>query len=323
VADVIPPFVDADWVVEQPTGPVTAAPTGRVTAAPTGPVPAAPTGRGRAELGGLVLADVRWYLTGRSGRAEYEAGHIPGALFVDLDADLSAPVVPSAVDGRHPFPEPKRFADRLGALGIGDQATVIGYDDAGGTNAARLVWMLRALGQPAAVLNGGLAAWPGPLETAATTRPASTRPATLRTPKPWPAELLVPIDEVADAAGVMIDGRDRSRYHGGPDPVDPRSGHIPGAFSFPAAETLTADKRVQDRDELRRLFAAVGITEGTPVVSYCGSGVAACLNLLALEAAGLGPGRLYSGSWSQWSRDPKRPLETADPDSVGRTPPTN
>src|SRR5690606_15409024 len=117
-------------------------------------------------------------------------------------------------------------------------------------------------------------------------------------------------DDAADPANVVIDARQRERYHGAPDALDPRFGHIPGARSLPARENVDADGRLLSPERLREQFAAVGITGGQPVVSYCGSGVTACHNLLALEHAGIGTGRLYSGSWSEWSRDPERPIET-------------
>lgn len=253
----------------------------------------------------VVIADVRWYLDGRSGRAAYEAGHIPGAVFVDLDEVLAAPGSETA--GRHPLPTPEHFAARLSALGIGDSALVVGYDDQGGIIAARLVWMLRAIGHSATLLDGGLSAWPGELESG---MPARRLAATF-TPVDWPADLVASIEEVAAASGeVLIDARDRARFDGAPSPLDPRSGHIPGARSVPVREHLGADGKVASADELRRTFAAAGIEQGTPVISYCGSGVTACHNLLALERAGLGPGKLYPGSWSQWSRDPGRPIET-------------
>jgi thiosulfate/3-mercaptopyruvate sulfurtransferase len=260
----------------------------------------------------VVLADVRWYLDGRSGRAAYDEGHIPGAVFVDLDEVLAAPA--SAAEGRHPLPAPETFAAGVGALGIGDPDTVVAYDDAGGTVAARLAWMLRATGHAAAVLDGGLDAWDGPLElTAAVRAPAWFEP------RPWPPALIATIDEVAEASDgptrgseVLIDGRDRLRFAGGPDPIDPRSGHIPGAASLPATETLGDEGRLLDGQELRRRFRAVGVEPGTAVISYCGSGVSSCHSLLALEHAGLGSGRLFPGSWSQWSRDGDRPVATGE-----------
>jgi thiosulfate/3-mercaptopyruvate sulfurtransferase len=258
----------------------------------------------------VTLADVRWYLDGRSGRAAYESGHIPGAVFLELGEVLSDP--PSEARGRHPFPTPERFAAGLGRAGISDRDTVIGYDDAGGVIAARLVWMLRILGQPAAVLDGGLASWGEPLETG----PPAGRPEVRVAPRAWPVERLVEAEEVATGGAVVIDARDSARFAGGPDPVDPRSGHILGARSLPALGNLDAGGRLRPREELRRRFTAAGIEEHTGVISYCGSGVSACHNLLALEHAGLPGGRLYPGSWSEWSRDPRRPVATGpEPDA--------
>jgi thiosulfate/3-mercaptopyruvate sulfurtransferase len=271
---VIAPFVDSDWL--------------------------------REHRDQVVLADVRWYLDGRSGRKAYEAGHIPGAVFVDLDTVLSEPSEDDS-HGRHPLPTPERFADGLGELGIRDSDTVIAYDDAGGVIAARLVWLLRASGHDAALLDGGLAAWPTADLHADYPRP---RPPATFTAVPWPSDRLFEIDEVAATTDVLIDARDRARFGGGPDPVDPRSGHIPGASSVPTREHLDAEKRIQSPKQLRATFSEAGIEAGTPVVSYCGSGVTACHNLLALEHAGLGPGRLYPGSWSEWSRDPAREIAT-------------
>ena len=258
-----------------------------------------------AHLDEVVLADVRWYLDGRSGRAAYDSGHLPGAVFVDLDARLAAHGDPS--EGRHPLPEPSAFAAAMGSLGIGDDDTVIAYDDAGGVIAARLVWMLRATGHAAALLDGGIAAWKGPLE-----RAAAVRSACRFTPRDWPAERLASIDDAADPANVVIDARPRERFRGEPDPVDPRSGHIPGATSVPCREHLDESGRLLGVAELRRRLGAAGVDASRPVVSYCGSGVTACHNLLVMEHAGLGAGRLYPGSWSQWSQDPARPVATGD-----------
>ncbi len=253
-----------------------------------------------------VLADVRFYLDGRSGRLEYERAHLPGAVYVDLDEVLSDPSrAPSA--GRHPLGDPERFAAGLAAAGIGDGDLVVGYDDAGGVVAARLVWMLRVIGHEAALLDGGLTAWRGPLASG----PGAPSPPRTFTPRAWPATRLASIEEVATSPATLIDARDATRFAGGPDPVDPRSGHIPGAYNIPARGHLDADARIAPIDTLRARFAAVaGIEAGSDVISYCGSGVTACFNLLALERAGLGPGRLYPGSWSEWSRDPARPVET-------------
>jgi thiosulfate/3-mercaptopyruvate sulfurtransferase len=269
----IAPFVDAAWVAER--------------------------------LGDVVLCDVRWYLDGRSGRAAYDGGHLPGAIWVDLETDLSAQV--PATEGRHPLPAPEAFATAMAALGVGDADTVVAYDDDGGAVAARLAWMLRATGREATLLDGGIQAWAGPLSTASVTRP----PARF-TPRPWPAELLVGIDEAATTDDVLIDARSAERYAGAPDEHDPRFGHIPGARSLPTRGHLGPDGRLQDVAALRARFASVGIEPGAEVVSYCGGGVTACHNLLIMEHAGLGPGRLYPGSWSQWSRDPTRPIATGE-----------
>jgi thiosulfate/3-mercaptopyruvate sulfurtransferase len=250
----------------------------------------------------FVLADVRSYLDGRVGRDAYDAGHLPGAVFVNLDEQLAAHTDPS-LGGRHPLPSPEAFAAAMASLGIGDDDVVVAYDDAGGTMAARLVWMLRATGRDAALLDGGIQAWDGPLETSTAPRASATFSV-----RPWPAERLASIDEAADtASNVVIDARQRERFHGAADTLDPRFGHIPGAHSVPCRENLAADGHFLPVEELRAKFGEAGITGNEPVISYCGSGVTACHNLLALEHAGLGSGRLFPGSWSLWSRDPKRP----------------
>ena len=193
-------------------------------------------------------------------------------------------------------------------LGIGDGDTVVAYDDQGGVIAARLVWMLRATGREAALLDGGSPPGRG--------RSRPSRPGARRRrsrARPWPAEALASADDAADPRNAVIDARQRERYLGeGPDPVDPRPGHIPGARSLPTREHLGEDGRLLPREELRRRFEAAGVDGAKPVVSYCGSGVTACHNLVVLEHAGLGAGRLYPGSWSQWSGDPSRPAETGE-----------
>jgi thiosulfate/3-mercaptopyruvate sulfurtransferase len=242
----------------------------------------------------VVLADVRWYLDGRSGLAAYQGGHLPGAVFVDLDRWLAAEASPAA--GRHPPPDPAVFAGGMSALGIGDHDVVVAYDDAGGVVAARLVWLLRATGHQAALLDGGLSAYDGPLDLADPHRPPA-----VFTARPWPSYLLADIADACDPDNVVLDARDGDRYRGEFEPVDPRAGHIPGARSLPCRENLDPAGRLLPVDELRRRFTEAGATAGVPVVSYCWSGVTACHNLLALEYAGLGPGRLYPGSWSQYS----------------------
>ncbi len=267
----------------------------------------------REHRDGVILADCRWYIDERSGRDAYAAGHIPGAVFVDLDTALTRHADPAAA-GRHPLAEPEAFAAAMGALGIGDDDTVIAYDDAGGVIAARLVWMLRVTGHEAALLDGGLAAWEGELEACVRTSlryatETANAPADF-TPRPWPTDRLATIDEAAAAAAAgapVIDARPAERFAGAPDDLDPRPGHIPGARSVPCRENLDADGRLLPAADLRARFAVDGATE---VISYCGSGITACHNLLAMELVGLGRGRLFPGSWSEWSRDPARPVQT-------------
>ena len=270
----------------------------------------------QAHRDSVVLADVRWYLDGRSGRAAYDGGHLPGAVFVDLDRWLAAPPSPAA--GRHPLPPPEVFAEGMASLGIGDDDTVLAYDDGGGTTAARLVWLLRVTGHSAALLDGGLTAYDGPMETAAPARPRATF-----TPRPWPAERLADADAALDPANVVLDGRAPERFRGEVEPVDPRAGHIPGARSLPVRGHVADDGRFLPVDVLRERFAAAGVTDDSPVVSYCGSGVNACHTLLALELAGFGPGRLYAGSWSQYSSDPARLVATGDAVRVERATPAD
>jgi thiosulfate/3-mercaptopyruvate sulfurtransferase len=258
----------------------------------------------------VVLADVRFYLDGSSPRAAYEAGHLPGAVYIDLERWLAGPASPA--EGRHPLPTPETFAAGMTACGIGDRSVVVAYDDAGGVIAARLVWMLRALGRDAALLDGGLAAWDGPLETIE--QPVAPA-ATPFTPTPWPAERLASADDAARAAAtgtILIDARQRERFAGAPDGIDPRAGHIPGAHSLPCREHLDATGHLLPTETLHTHLTAIGIGDDASVISYCGSGVTACHNLLIIEHTGLGTGRLYPGSWSQWSHDPSRPVATGD-----------
>jgi thiosulfate/3-mercaptopyruvate sulfurtransferase len=257
-----------------------------------------------AHLDDVALADVRWYLDGRSGYEAFLAGHLPGAVWVDLDADLAGPTGPET--GRHPLPTPEAFAAALAAKGLAAGRPVVAYDDAGGSIAARLWWMLRVLGQPAAVLDGGLAAWPGPLAAG----PAAVTPVT-RAAVPWPAGAFVDtpgVDAVRrDRARVLLDARAGVRYDGTETQVDPRPGHIPGAKSAPWAGNLGPSGRFLDASRLRARFEALGVEDGTEVVVSCGSGVTACHDLLALDLAGYHHLALYPGSWSAWSSDPDRP----------------
>ncbi|QBI52389.1 sulfurtransferase [Streptomonospora litoralis] len=260
--------------------------------------------------GEVLVADVRWYLDGRSGYAAYLAGHLPGAVFADLDTDLAAPATEAG--GRHPLPEPADFAASLGSLGIGDGTPVVAYDDSGGSTAARLVWMLRTLGSPAAVLDGGIDAWPGALETGRV-EPEPRE----RTPVPWPAERVADTSAVRTATGdpdrLLVDARAHERYTGAePAAVDARPGHIPGARSAAWTGNLTEDGRFAAPDRLRERFASLGADSAETITAYCGSGVTACHNLLALEHAGYTRTRLYPGSWSAWGADAGLPAETGE-----------
>jgi thiosulfate/3-mercaptopyruvate sulfurtransferase len=255
----------------------------------------------------LAVCDVRWYLDGRSGRDAYASGHLAGAVFVDLDRWLAGPATPG--EGRHPLPLPEVFAAGMRCAGISNGTTVIAYDDAGGATASRLVWLLRACGERAALLDGGLAAIDEPLSAV---EPVVV-PGSFHLDV-WPASRMADADEVADAVtsgGVVIDARAPQRYDGTTEPVDPRAGHIPGARNVPYAGNLDTAGRFLAQPALRARYAEVG-ADTTPAIVYCGSGVTACHDLLAIEHAGLPAARLYPGSWSQWSADPARPVATAE-----------
>lgn len=250
-----------------------------------------------AHLDEVRVVDVRWYLDGRSGRAAYRAGHLPGAVWLDVDTDLSGWA--SAAAGRHPLPRPEHFAGALGRVGIAPGTPVVAYDDLGGSVAARLWWMLHVLGEPAAVLDGGLGAWPGELDT----DPPDVTPVE-RAPRPWPANRFADADAVAATGAAVFDARTAARYAAGDPAIDPRAGHIPGALSAPWADNLGPDGRFKGADELREIYRDA-VTRGA--IAYCGSGVTSCHDLLAMELAGIGGTALYAGSWSQWGGDPSRP----------------
>ncbi|HYF25050.1 MAG TPA: sulfurtransferase [Baekduia sp.] len=258
----------------------------------------------------VVLADVRFFLDGRPARPAYEERHLPGAVHVELVPWLAAEASPQA--GRHPLPDPEVFAEGMAQAGIGDATTVVAYDDAGGVIAARLAWLLRITGHDAAVLDGGLHAWTGAVETGPPPAPARAR----FTARAWPAQRLASIDDVAGGTGVVLDARQAERYAGEPDGVDPRAGHVPGARSLPVREHLGPDGRLLGEEALRARFAAVGVRPGAEVVSMCGSGVTACHNLLVLEHLALGPGRLYAGSWSQYAATDRPAATGPDPGSA-------
>jgi len=261
----------------------------------------------------LVVADVRWYPDG-SGRAKFEQGHIPGAVFVDVDLDLASPRTKES--GRHPLPSPEAFAEAIARAGIGDETVVVAYDDAGGSNAARLWWMLSVTGHRVAVLDGGLPTWKGPLEAG----PSPERVRARFTPRPWPKDRIVDTEAVnhlrGDASAVILDARAAERYRGETEPIDPVAGHIPGARNAPWSENLDPRTgRFRSPEELAERYRALGVRSGREVAAYCGSGVTSCHDLLALELAGVGGAKLYVGSWSEWITDPSRPVARgAEPD---------
>jgi thiosulfate/3-mercaptopyruvate sulfurtransferase len=246
-------------------------------------------------LDDVRVVDTRSYLDGRSGRDAYLGGHLPGAVWLDLDNELSDPATPT--DGRHPLPSPERFSAALGRAGIAAGTPVVAYDDAGGSIAARLWWLLHVLDEPGAVLDGGLAAWPGELSTDVPAPAAVARAA-----RPWPAGRFLTADELDATDRPIYDARTAQRYARGAE-IDPRPGHIPGARSAPWGDNLDAEGRFHPAAELRARYA-----DGA--VAYCGSGVTACHDLLAMRLAGVTGTALYPGSWSQWGADPSRPAET-------------
>ena len=256
-----------------------------------------------------AVVDCRHRLTDPGfGEAAYLESHVAGAVFAHADRVLSSEPVTDR--GRHPLPGPDTLRARLGALGIGADTQVVAYDDSGGAIAGRLWWMLHYMGHTrAAVLDGG---WPAWLAAGGATRGGEeTRPA--RTFRGEPRrEWVVTVDEV-ESARRLVDSREPARYRGETEPIDRVAGHIPGACNHHFARNLGADGRFLDPAALReRLEGALGGVPAGETVFYCGSGVSACHNLLALARAGLPPARLYVGSWSEWSSDPGRPVATGE-----------
>ncbi len=259
-----------------------------------------------------AIVDCRFSLADTErGRRAYREAHIPGAVYAHLDDDLSGSIVPG-VTGRHPLAAVDAFAQTLSAWGIDAGVQVAAYDDFGGGIAARLWWMLRWLGHDAvAVLDGG---WPAWQQNSFPTRSGEeTRLPRAFVPQPRP-EWIVGVDEVnvrrADPSYRLLDARAAERYRGEHEPIDPVAGHIPGAISAPFANNLDADGCFLPPEALRARFEAL-LGDATPerTICYCGSGVTAAHNLLALAHAGLGEARLYPGSWSHWITDPERPVE--------------
>jgi thiosulfate/3-mercaptopyruvate sulfurtransferase len=257
-----------------------------------------------------TVLDVRWTLTG-GGHAAYVAGHLPGAVFLDLDADLAGP--PGA-GGRHPLPDPEKLQAALHRSGIRAGHPVIVYDAGGAPPtgaAARAWWILRWAGlADVRVLDGGYAAWV-----------AAGGPVWRAEPTPAPGDVTVeagclPVVDAAGAQtvaadGTLLDARAPARFRGETEPVDPIAGHLPGARNLPAAETVDATGRLHPPALLRARFGELGVREDEPLAAYCGSGVTAAQTVLALTVAGFRPA-LYVGSWSEWITDPSRPVATGE-----------
>ena len=243
-----------------------------------------------------VVLDVRWKLGGPPGHGEYLRGHVPGAVYVDLDTELAAHGVPQ--DGRHPLPTGEALQESARRWGIDDGDAVVVYDGEGNLSSARAWWLLRWAGvADVRILDGALPAWTAaglPLATDdVVPEPGHVTLATGVLPT-------VTAEEAADFDGVLLDARAAERYRGEVEPVDPKAGHIPGSVSAPTTETLAADGTFRSADELRERFAAAGAGTGRPVAVYCGSGVTAAHEVAALAIAGI-DAALYPGSWSQWS----------------------
>ena len=276
---------------------------------------------GPATLAGLlhrpdiVIVDCRFDLQNPSwGESEYLASHISGAAYAHLNRDLSGPE--NGSNGRHPLPDPQAFAATAGRLGIGDGIQVVAYDQGTGSYASRLWWMLRWMGhREVAVLDGGYAAWLA--EGRPTRSGAEAIVERMFTGQPH-LDLVVDAEVVGRVArgaepGRLVDARAPERFRGEVETIDKAAGHIPGAVNRYYMSNLDPSGRFLPPDALREsLLTAIGETSPTDVIAYCGSGVTACHNLLALEHAGLSGARLYPGSWSEWSSDPSRPTATGD-----------
>ena len=255
---------------------------------------------------GVTVLDVRYQTGAPAGRPAYEAGHVPGAVYVDVDDDLAAaPAGPGEQGGRHPLPTTEDFQAAMRRAGVSDDRPVVVYDDWGGRGAARAWWLLRYHGHPdVRVLDGGWTAWVdarGEVETGVVT------------PEPGdftadPGHLPVVDLEDVPAVEVLVDARAHERYLGEHEPIDPVAGRIPGAVNVPTSDNLRPDGRFKDAAELRRVYAAVGAVAGVDVAAYCGSGVTACHDLLALTVARV-PAALYAGSFSEWVSDPARRVD--------------
>jgi thiosulfate/3-mercaptopyruvate sulfurtransferase len=266
-----------------------------------------------AALPAVRLLDVRWRLDRPDGREEFRAGHLPGAVYIDLDHQLARHGEPA--DGRHPLPTVEALQVAARTWGIDDDSTVVVYDDQGNLAAARAWWLLTYAGvADVRVLDGGLPAWTSsdrPLET------GDADPAHGTVTLSYGHLPVIGPDDVLDvaAAGSLLDARAPERYRGETEPIDPIAGHIPGAVNTPTGENLAEDGRFLDPATLRARFLAAGVDPDRPVATYCGSGVTAAHNVVALTLAGFEPA-LYPGSWSQWSNQPDRPVATGSSQGV-------
>ncbi|MGH9324876.1 MAG: sulfurtransferase [Vicinamibacteria bacterium] len=260
-----------------------------------------------------AVIDARFYLPEpERGEAEYLQEHVPGAAYAHLDRDLSGPR--TGRNGRHPMPGVAQMAERFSNWGIDERVQVVAYDSASGQIAARLWWMLRYLGHDAAaVLDGGFQSWKAEGRPLASGR--ESRAPRKFTPRPREA-MRIDVDALEETRTnrLLIDARAPERFRGETEPYDPVAGRIEGARNHPTTASLTAEGRFLPREDLRkRLESVIGEAPIESVVSYCGSGVTACHNLLAMEIAGLRGARLYPGSWSEWCAEDRRPIEKGDP----------
>ena len=258
-----------------------------------------------------IVVDCRFDLTDAAkGEQLYLESHIPGAQYAHLERDLSA--AKTGTNGRHPLPSVDQMRERFGALGIAPRKQVVAYDADSGMYAARLWWMLRYMGHDqVAVLDGGFARWVREGRAVRGGRERSVPATFTGTPRgEWRLDAKAVLEGLDDPARVLVDARAEPRFRGETEPLDKKAGHIPGAQNFFFQRNLADDKTFKSPAALREEWATVlGATIPDQVVMYCGSGVTACHNLLALELAGLPGARLYPGSWSEWSSDPSRPIE--------------
>lgn len=257
----------------------------------------------------VLLCDCRFDLVDPlAGKKAYEESHIPGAIYVDLDHDLSGKK--TGTNGRHPLPSPQAWAQTKTRLGMSPNTLVVAYDKQGSVYASRLWWMLKATGHAKVqVLDGGLDAWNGPMGTL----PHKPTPAS-HAIEPRPYVGLVLVDEVVSnlekQSHTVLDARANDRFHGQNETLDPIGGHIPGATNRFFKDNLSATSFKPAEQLFKEFVNLLGSTKPSAVIHQCGSGVTACHNLLAMELAGLKGSRLYAGSWSEWCADPNRPVET-------------